>query len=72
MFKLLIESECGTLSEYFRFQSVPVAGDIVFVAIKDNTEVKLRVKLVEHYPLGSNIDREPPGEITLQCERLEH
>ena len=70
--KILIETKCGLVSEHFDFQSVPSTGDIIFVGTKSIPEIKLCVKLVEHYPVGEHTDHDLPGAVTLQCERLEH
>jgi hypothetical protein len=66
-FEILVETECGQVSGHYLFSSVPSSGDIVFISDDKHAEIKLRVRLVEHYPVsrgdvGSDI------YITLQCE----
>ena len=71
MTRVFIDTPCGTISEHFEFGLVPRAGDVVFIQAK-NREVKLGVKLVEHYPETTYDFDTPVSRITLQCEVLPH
>lgn len=69
--KIFVDTDCGTVSDHFNFVSVPGVGDIVFV-MNEQEEIKLRVKLVEHYVVGKGDVSEPIASITIQCERVVH
>jgi hypothetical protein len=71
MIKIFIDTEDGTASGHYDFASVPNAGDVVFILTEDG-EIKLRVKLVEHYVVGKGDVMHPVSPVTLQCERVEY
>lgn len=67
MTRVFIDTPCGTVSEHFEFGCVPRMGDVVFLQT-EHGEVKLSVKLVEHYPETFHEGTTPVSRVTLQCE----
>jgi hypothetical protein len=71
MILIFVDTECGKVSEHFEFATVPSQGDVVFIQT-ESEEIKLRVKLVEHYPKSKGDVADPMAHVTLQCEIMPH
>ncbi len=71
MIRIFVDTECGKVSDHFEFGAVPHQGDVVFI-LTEKEEIKLLVKLVEHYPNPKGDVMHPVSSVTLQCEVMPH
>jgi hypothetical protein len=71
MTKIFVDTPYGTVSDHHEFAIVPGIGEVIFIQTPGQ-EIKLKVNLVEHYPVPKGDVMQSLAPITLQCEVLPH